>query len=248
VATVRRPVGSARRTPTRMVENRVRRMRAGACMTTKRSMISMCKLKALLLTGAAALLVLAAMTATASAYTATAVGGEAIASVSLGKVTFEAGSSIACNIGLSGRLVEGPVAIVPGQLVGVTNGMQISNCEGGAVRSVQVSSEEPWEIVIGSVPAGLPNEVEAAETIVKGVNFQLAAFGGFLNCRYEGDVPVSAQALHVRGGSENQYTVGLLTVLENSVGLVAGGFGCPAHGNIGGTFEVMPAEIVVTVS
>jgi hypothetical protein len=206
------------------------------------------KLKTLLLTGAVALVALAAVTATASAFEASVSGGESIASSSLGKLTFEGPISIECGVTLRGALLSGPIGISAGARIGSISAVQIASCEGGRVRAALVEEGSPWDIQIGSVPAGLPNEVEALEIVVKQSKFQLSIFGEFINCLYQGDAPSSLEALHFRGGGENEYKAGLAAVLANSESLVSGGFGCPSRGSFSGSFALSPAEVVISVS
>jgi hypothetical protein len=153
--------------------------------------------------------------------------GEA-ALASVGNVTFSAGVSIRCNVTLRASLDSAPTPIRAGLAVGTVTGVSFGACEGGAVRGVL---SLPWSLTYSSLSGTPPEELTALELVIERAKWGFSVLGGFINCLYEGNLPLSVPL-----STDDPYAVGLTTVLTNSMRLISGGFGCPATGSFSGRF------------
>lgn len=154
-----------------------------------------------------------------------------IRTVSLGKLTFEGGVAIECNITMNGSLSSALLNKVEGTEFGRITEVRFALCEGGNVETIR---NLPWPMTYKSILGTLPSAVTGMVLVVNGADFKLSAFGGFARCRYRGN----AEALMEVSGS-NPYTAGLIRSLENPLSLVEGAL-CPATGTMKGSFTLTP--------
>lgn len=192
------------------------------------------KVKLLLAVGAVALVALAAMSATTGAFRAAISRAGAISSASLGALTFEAGTTVTCNVTLAGSLLL-TATIVAGTKIGEITEVRTASCSGGTVREILVGTgARAWPITINSVPAGLPNSVTGIELLLNNASFNLGLFGA-IECLYRGNVP-STLALSAIRGSPGSYTTGLRGILTNTENFISGSGLCLRMGTLrGGT-------------
>lgn len=203
-------------------------------------------MKKLVLTASLALVALFAIAATASAYTATVRNAGAISTVSSGKVTFTAGTSrIECNLTLPGTLASSVATIEQevGQSLGAIEGTRVTwaECVGGTVSATLGAS---WNLKFNRIEGTLPERVTAVDFTIQNAEFLLSTFGGFANCLYHGEAPVTMATNTTR--TVDVYTSGTIRTTESLFSLVSGSL-CPSSGRMTGTFTMSPQQ-TITVS
>jgi hypothetical protein len=203
-------------------------------------------MKKLVLAAALALVALFAVAASASAaHNATIRNAGEIRTASSGKVTFRAGEiSIACNLTLAGTLASAVSNLErpeERQSLGSISSVSWAECSGGEVAGVLGT---PWNILYTGETGAMPNEVRSVSFTVQNAQFRLSVFGGFVNCLYAGEAPVSMAATATR--TAGTYTSGLIRTTESSFSKVSGSL-CPATGTMTGSFNMSPTQ-TITVS
>ena len=201
-------------------------------------------MKKIVLTAALALVALFAVVSSASAFNAAVSPGGAITTASSGKVTFRAGEiSITCNLSLSGSLNTSVTGIETpsGQSLGSISGVSWRECTGGEVSAVLGLN---WNILYTGETGTLPSSVSSIGFTIQNAQFRLSVFGGFVNCLYAGEAPVTMSVLRTR--TANQYTTSTIRTNESSFAKVSGSL-CPNSGSMTGTFSMSPTQ-TITVS
>lgn len=200
----------------------------------------------LLLAATVVVVVLTALTASAGAFRAEIRNGGNISAPSLGKITFGNGSpTIQCSLTLNGTLATSATISANSQL-GAISEVSISACSGG---SVEETLNKSWELVIKSIPSGLPDSARELGLSLRRVAFELETFGGFVNCLYaEEGRRIAGAILALTDTGTNTYTSGLLRVDETiQLRKFRGTFGCPDEGFFRGTFRLNSTQSI-TVS
>lgn len=201
-------------------------------------------MKKIVLAAGLALVALFAVAATASGFSAEVRNAGEISTPSLGQVTFSAGEiAIACNLTLSGTLASAIANVETSaeQHLGSVEGVSWASCRGGEVSG---ALNTPWNIRYDSETGSLPNEVSRIGFTVQNAQFRLSVFGGFVNCLYAGEAPVSMAVTRTRAAGV--YTSSTISTIESSFSKVSGSF-CPASGNMTGQFSMSPTQ-TITVS
>jgi hypothetical protein len=201
-------------------------------------------MKKIVLAAALALVALFAVAASASAaHNATISPGGEISTPSSGKVTFRAGEiSIACSLTLSGTLARAIANLErpeERQSLGSVRSVSWRECSGGEVAGVLGT---PWNILYTGETGTLPNAVTAVSFSIQNAQFQLSVFGGFVNCLYAGEAPVSMVTTATR--TAGTYTSGLISTVESAFRKVSGSL-CPESGTMTGRFTLSPTQTIV---
>ena len=204
----------------------------------------MSKLK-LLFAATVALVAFAALTSTAGAFRAEIRNGGAINAPSLGKITFGTSPTIQCSLTLNGTLATS-ATLAAGTRIGAINEVAISACSGGEVERVL---NVPWEIVVKSVPSGLPDSATSLSLSLRRVAFLLETFFGIINCLYaEEGTRIAGGILSLADTGTNTYTTGLLRADETiQLRRSSGSGSCPTEGGFAGTFRLNATQSI-TVS
>jgi len=223
----------------------------------------MISIKKLILLTALALVAFAASAGSASAARSIEISpGGTVTQVSLGLVTFVSGeTSITCNLTLRIELVRGLVGPALLIRIGQVTDVRWEGCSGGTVERVlglpwdvalvsqlltEGAREERCETVGVLISAAPYNRVCGAKIEILRAQFRLSVFGGFVRCLYAGNVRALMTLTRIASDeTQATYRMGLLLILPNSLPLVEGGFGCPATGEMRGTFgAATPAQTI----
>lgn len=200
-------------------------------------------MKKLVLMAALALVAVFAIAGTAAAYDAEiSPGGEISASGS--NVTFSSGRiAIVCDLTLDGSLATSVSNVEEdsNQDLGEVTEVSWASCEGGEVRAV-LGLE--WNISFDGANGTLPNEVSSIDFSIDDAEFQLAVFGGFINCLYSGNAVVEMDVNPTR--TAGVYTSSTISTTGSTYGLVSGSL-CPSTGSMTGAFSMSPTQ-TITVS
>lgn len=194
--------------------------------------------KKLILGVVTAFVVLVAGASSASAFTAVVSPGGGITSVSLGTVTFSSGeTTINCNLTLTGELNR-VITLVSGVELGRIRVVTARECNNGATVTILAL---PYNLSFNESLGTLPDNGTGTRYTVRGASFNLSLFGGFVNCLYRGEQPA---LLGTTDTGTNTYRSGLNTIIGAPLSKVSG-FGCPASGELEGSFTLTAQTITV---
>jgi hypothetical protein len=197
----------------------------------------MSKKAKLLLAAGVALVALAGLTSSASAVRLQFRPGGAISFVSLGRLSFEGGFPVICNLTFAGSLRTEAIEAVRGTQLGSITATEANSCEGG---EAQIINELlPWSITY--------NRHESAggfEFTINGFEFLVEQFG--TGCHYR--VSLTGTLAWTRAG-ERTFTSGLVTSGGSAtlVRRLFGLFSCSTTLRPRGSFSLSPAQTITEI-
>ncbi len=186
----------------------------------------------LLLAAVTAIVAFATYATPASADTAEIDPGGRMDLVSVGRITFGIGVTVACNLTLSGSLATSANVWI-GAIIGSVTATRFANCSGGSISSM---NDLPWPIRLNEIwPYFGLNDILWLGLDLPGLDVTFSVFGGFVNCRYEG---TGRAILELVDTGTNTYNVADFILDESTWLPRIGGSGlCPGETNLAGTLR-----------
>jgi len=161
-------------------------------------------------------------------------------------VSFEgSGITIVCPLTMNLSLLRGPIVVAANNQIGEVTGVTIGACSGGNVSGVLNLN---WRVTVNSTTPSIERlttrNAERLLVNIVGASFNLAVFGGFVNCLYSGSAGAVMPVTHTAAESVT-YTARTVEALRSTnIPLSRGGFGCPSNGTFAGNFNLSATQTI----